>query len=138
MNTTGPYRELTVHRVNPLNDQLKIEVMDKPGAGGACHYYLITLPAKPSKVVDGLPTSPYPTYYEIEFQNGPIAEAGINGLTHEVLLAILLDRLECFQKGEYACIENETARHHLEQALWWLQQRTRDRMARGVEGTSKQ
>jgi hypothetical protein len=33
------------------------------------------------------------------FQNGPIAEVGVNGVTHEVLLAIVADRLRSFQKG---------------------------------------
>ena len=39
--------------------------------------------------------------FEIRFQNGPIAEAGVNGLTHEALLAVLEDRLVGFQSGPY-------------------------------------
>jgi hypothetical protein len=41
-------------------------------------------------------------------------------------------------RGTYACKENACALTHLEEALMWLQKRTRDRMARGVEGTMKQ
>ena len=40
-------------------------------------------------------------------------------------------------RGQYACRENACALTHLEEAMMWLQKRTRDRMARGVEGTHK-
>lgn len=116
-------REINTHKVNPLNDKLAVEVLDEPGAGGACHRYAITLP-------DG-------TFYNVRFQNGPINEAGVNGLTHEALLAILIDRLQCFQKGPYACRENALALTKLDEALLWLCKRTLDRIQRGVEGTSE-
>lgn len=129
MNTTVPYRELTSHKVNPLNDKLTIEVMDKPGAGGAHHDYIISLrPAGPDLL---------PVYYTIRFQNGPINEAGINGISQEALLAIVIDRLQCFQKGPYACRENALALTKIEEAMLWLHKRTLDRMQRGVEGTSE-
>lgn len=38
-------------------------------------------------------------------------------------------------RGKYACRENALALTALEEALMWLQKRTRDRLARGVEGT---
>lgn len=69
------------------------------------------------------------------FQNGPIPESGVNGVTHEVLLAIVADRLRSFQKGPYACKANACALTHIEEAQHWLQQRTIERMRRGVEGT---
>ncbi|KVR99176.1 hypothetical protein WK29_30460 [Burkholderia vietnamiensis] len=69
------------------------------------------------------------------FQNGPIAEAGVNGITQEVLLAIVADRLRSFQAGPYACRENALALTKIEEAQHWLQQRTIARMRRGVEGT---
>lgn len=71
----------------------------------------------------------------ILFQNGPIAENGVNGVTQEVLLAIIIDRLESFQKGPFACRDNAVALTHLETAKLWLFKRTLDRMQRGVEGT---
>ena len=73
----------------------------------------------------------------ILFQNGPIAEdgVGVNGVTHEVLLAIVADRLRSFQQGPYACKANACALTHIEEAMHWLQQRTLERMRRGVEGT---
>ncbi|MCC6800437.1 MAG: hypothetical protein IT325_09980 [Anaerolineae bacterium] len=71
----------------------------------------------------------------ILFQNGPIAEAGVNGVTHEALIAIVIDRLQAFQKGPFACRENALALTKLEEAQHWLHHRTRARMARQVEGT---
>jgi hypothetical protein len=75
--------------------------------------------------------------HTIEFQRGPIGVAGINGLTNEVLLAIVIDRLRCFQTSKYACRENALALTKLEESLHWLEARTRARVFRGVEGTSK-
>lgn len=72
---------------------------------------------------------------DISFQCGPLAEAGINGITHENLLAILIDRLEGFQGGKYATVENQIALDHLRAAQNTLKFRTQLRLARGVEGT---
>jgi hypothetical protein len=120
-------RELTSHKVNPANDKLTVRVLDEPGSGGAHHEYSIEVP-------DGGENSAN-SVYTIRFQNGPIAEAGVNGLTHEALLAILIDRLECFQAGPFANFYNENALGSLKAAQGWLLDRTRSRMERGVEGT---
>lgn len=125
-------RTLDEHKINPANDTLSILVADEPGAGGANHRYEISgieeMP-NPSAAV-GSPAS-----LVILFQNGPIPEAGVNGVTHEVLLAIVADRLRSFQKGPFACKANACALTHIEEAQHWLQQRTIERMRRGVEGT---
>ncbi len=73
----------------------------------------------------------------IEFQYGPILEAGVNGVMDENLLAIVRHRLQEFQKGEFSCRENAIAITKLEEALLWLNKRKADREARGVEGTHK-
>lgn len=117
-------RELTTHKVNGLNDCLKIQVLDEPGPGGAHHAYSIT------------PTVGNALGVRIDFQNGPLQETVYpNGLSQEALLAVIIDRLQCFQAGPYKCRENAIALTHLEDAMHWLQHRTRERMARGVEGT---
>jgi hypothetical protein len=128
-------RQITDHLVAgdlPQN-QIVVEVEDQPGSGGACHAYLI------SGFSAGLnPSIPY--RYDgtlILFQNGPIKEAGLNGVTHEALLAILIDRLRGFAKGPFPSRETSIALTKLEEALFWLQSRTRDRLARGVEGVLK-
>lgn len=118
-------REITTHKINECNEALKIQVLDEPGQGGACHRYVIKFEVK-----DGSREA-----WGIGFQNGPIKEVGVNGITHEALLAILIDRLRGFQSGAYACYENEAALMYLEHALAWLHRRTREREARGVEGT---
>lgn len=119
-------RELTSHLVNGVNKGLRIDVVDEPGPGGAHHEYAIT-------IVDGERVLG-PTW-NIKFQNGPIAEVGTNGLTHEALLAVCIDRLECFQNGPFACAENAVALAHLRLARNSLQARTQRRIAQGVEGT---
>lgn len=117
-------RELHDHKVNPANEKLKIAVLDEPGAGGACHQYAVTDGDLPERV-----------NCVINFQNGPIGEAGVNGVTQEALLAIVIDRLRSFQAGPFVCRENALALTKLEEAQHWLLARTRARMARGVEGT---
>lgn len=119
-------RELTSHKVNGLNEAIRIEVLDEPGQGNACHVYRMTLDGKDT-VID----------QQIHFQNGPILEAGFNGVSNEALLAIVEDRLLGFQSGQFACRENAVALTKLQEAMMWLQKRTRDRMARGVEGTNQ-
>jgi len=69
------------------------------------------------------------------FQNGAIGDVGVNGVTQEVLLSIVADRLRSFQAGPYACPENALALSHVESAQAALHSRTKARVARGVEGS---
>lgn len=132
-------RTLEDFKVNPANDTLKVTVTDEPGAGGACHLYMIEGFDTASNASDpfverhGAPSK----HTTILFQNGPINEKGVNGITHEVLLSIICDRLRSFQAGPFASRENALALTKLEEAQHWLLHRTRARMARGVEGTHK-
>lgn len=73
---------------------------------------------------------------EIQFQEGPIKEHGVNGVCNEDLIAMVICRLEHFQKSEYACRDNALAITKLEEALLWLRKRTIGRENRGVVGTS--
>jgi hypothetical protein len=120
-------RELTGHKINPANDVLRVLVLDEPGSGGANHHYEIQIPTREENCTA--------TTIPVRFQNGPIAEAGVNGLTHEALLAILIDRMEGFQAGPYASHDNQEALDAMRVAQTALQRRTLARMARGVEGT---
>lgn len=72
----------------------------------------------------------------INFQEGPIKEAGINGVMNEDLIAMVIARLEGFQESDFKCKENEMALDKLCEALMWLRRRTTAREQRGVEGTS--
>lgn len=74
---------------------------------------------------------------EVHFQEGPIKEVGVNGVCNEDLIAMVICRLEHFQKGPFACRDNAVAITKLEEALLWLRKRTIGRENRGVEGTSR-
>jgi len=131
-------RTINSHVVNPCNDKIVITTLDEPGSGGAHHKYAAEWPAKEGG--PGFLTSDNGEWHNaciIDFQNGPIAEVGTNGMTQEALLAIVADRLECFQKGPFACRANAIALTKIQEAMMWLQQRTLERMRRGVEGTHK-
>jgi hypothetical protein len=80
-------------------------------------------------------TIPCEPLAEIHFQEGPIKECGVNGVCNEDLIAMVICRLEHFQKGQFACRENALAITKLEEALLWLRKRTMGREQRGVEGT---
>lgn len=129
-------RQLTDHIVegDSANHQVKISVLDEPGQGGAHHRYQVDwydgLKPSTNQINKGCRAECY-----IAFQDGPIKEVGVNGVTHEALLAILIDRMRSFQAGPYSSRGNAIALTHMEEALMWLQQRTRERIKRGVEGT---
>lgn len=69
------------------------------------------------------------------FQEGAIKEVGINGYMNEDLLLMIAVRLEHFQKGEFACEENQKALDCVNEALEHLMARTLRRESEGVEGT---
>ena len=68
-------------------------------------------------------------------QNGAVKESGVNGCQVDTLIEtakIMIEKLnESFQ-----CSENEVAIVYLEEALLALSDRKRNRISRGVEGTS--
>jgi len=134
---THMQRKITSHVINSANEKLTVTVMDEPGSGGANHLYKIKGFNSASN-----PSDPWTNKYRkpathsmILFQNGPINEVGTNGLTHEVLLAIIADRLQGFQAGPYACDANRDALYYVECAIRELHKRTIERRHRGVEGT---
>lgn len=117
--------DVTDHQINELNQAIRIVSYDnKPGDPGFCHYRLIHVTEHTGTLIS-----------EIHFQEGLPSEVGCNGITNEALLAIVIDRLRGFQSGPFACRENALALTKIEEALHWLQARSRDRSARGVEGT---
>lgn len=80
----------------------------------------------------------------INWQNGPLGRDGdrqdANGAFAETVIAAVIQRLHFYQEasqGKFRCRENSIAITKLEEALLWLDKRTRDREARAVEGTHK-
>lgn len=127
-----PERFLHSHKAGGSvgHSRVFIGVIDEPGFGGACHEYSVRLGPHNADAREAIEVA------RIKFQKGPIAEAGLNGLTMESLLAIVIDRLQGFQAGDYSCQENALALARAQEAMHWLHQRTIRRMERGVEGTN--
>jgi hypothetical protein len=73
-------------------------------------------------------------FIKLKFQQGPIAEKGVNGCQIEDVLDILIRRLSGFQLGKFPCNENRIALEHMETGLLWLKYRTSKRISQGVEG----
>ena len=119
-------KTLTDHQINECNQAISVTADDPdPKNGNASHVYKLQWGEKDGRGREVV----------LEFQHGPIKEVGTNGITKEVLLVVLIDRLRGFQSGQHACRENAIALTKLEEAAHWLHSRTKARVARGVEGT---
>jgi hypothetical protein len=118
-------REITTHAVTEADSDIKIIVADERGPGNANHLYVIATDGGKNRTT-------------IKFQEGAIKEVGINGISNEALIAVVMDRLEGFQSGPFKNPENEDALNHLRDAMICLQSRTRRRIAQGTEGLSKE
>lgn len=118
-----------MRKIKNSNENSNVVAADAPGIANAHHEYYIGRVDSPSDI-------PVGEFGFVRFQNGPVQEAGVNGCHHEDLLAILIHRLQCFQMGDFNCRENALALTKLQEALHWLEARTKDRVERGVEGTT--
>lgn len=82
------------------------------------------------------------TGLDITWQNGPLGRGAErqepNGAFVETVIEAARQRIQFFQtasNAKFACRENAIAITKLEEALLWLDKRTRDRERRQVEGT---
>lgn len=118
--TTGPGAPVILE-----TEHTAVYVMDRPvpRAGNACHLYRVR--------GDGL------DLLDVNFQRGPIKEAGVNGVQHIDLLAIVKHRLEDFQRGPFKSDLNATALQHVNRAILADKARTNLRANAGAEGTSR-
>jgi hypothetical protein len=125
-------RELTDHKISKLNrENILVEAVDDPDVDGANHEYRIRVQklAETSEQQDEVIS-----ITNVKFQKGGLADVGVNGLTDQALLAIVLDRMRGFQSGPYSCRDNAIAITKMEEALMWMGRRYADRATRGVEG----
>lgn len=98
----------------------------EPGPGGAYHDYDIYPAEEETEVALAC----------IEFQKGPRKDPNArHGVLDTDLLEIVRDRLRAFCAGEMTNPETERALSHVEAALFHLNQRVEDRIARRVLGT---
>ena len=103
--------------------------MGNPGPGGAHHDYEV-YPADISIMVDPEPLAC------LSFQKGPRKDPNArHGITDQDLLEIVRDRLTAFSNGEMTDPHTQRALSHVEAALFHLNERIEDRIARGVLGT---
>ena len=76
---------------------------------------------------------------EITWQNGPLGRGSDritpNGAFVEGVLLAALGRIQYYQESKFKCRENAIAITKIEEALLWLDSRTRTREERQVEGT---
>ena len=90
---------------------------------------------------DGNPTGGYAsgTGISITWQNGPLGRdeerKEPNGAFVEDVLEICAERLRFYQSSKFRSRENALAITKIEEAILWLNKRTQEREARGVEGT---
>ena len=117
-------REIRTHRDGlGLNDLITITA-DDLGVGGASHNYKLTIEG-------GMESS-------IHFQYGPRNEdSSVAGVTDQAVLAVVIDRMKCFQAGPFGCRENALALTKMEEALHWMRARAEDRQNRGVLGKNE-
>lgn len=59
-----------------------------------------------------------------------------DGTTNEEVLEVLIDRMQYLQE-KFPCRENAIVITNLEESLMWLNKRTTNRQARGVEGKNE-
>lgn len=90
------------------------------------------------------------TGIDIKWQDGPLREqsqamgepsvaiAEPNGAFVEGVISAAIGRLKFYQGGKFRCRENSLAITKLQEALHWLDSRTRERERQGVEGTHAQ
>lgn len=69
-------------------------------------------------------------------QNGPVKENGINGCQVDEIIRTAKMMIEGLQM-QVPCRENAIVLTKLDEALLWLNERTRNRESRQVEGTSQ-
>lgn len=123
-------RTITHHIIPEANTNRTVVATDEPdpSAGGACHEYRIAV--RDSGGGESI-------FWDFAFQHGPVKEYGDNGVTEAQLFAVLIDRYEHFQAGPFASEYNATTLLALKTALDAQHQRTRDRVARNVEGRNQ-
>lgn len=122
-----------------LNDLIRIEPGDDP-----------VNPSITNRTVDSyylfLNAGGWNQFLNVKFQGQPLVEGTPDGGTKynqpkgvscESLIAIVIDRLGSFQRTHLKCEQNDLAIKNLKEALTWLQNKTQERLDRGVEGTNK-
>ena len=81
------------------------------------------------------------TGIDVRWQDGPLGRdedrQEPNGAFVEGVIQAAIQRIEYYQASQFGCRENALALTKLQEAMMWLEERTRGRETRSVEGTHK-
>ena len=105
-------REITTHKVNALNEQLLLQAMDDLDPAGLALRYQVTWTNQRTATPGGL---------VVTFQDGTVDTAGTNGVSNEVLLSIVQDRLTTLQLSPTASSHYAQALTSVKEALFALE-----------------
>lgn len=130
----------TLGHISQLNDYAIIN-MDKIKErkpelfeeSGAMNWEVFERDIRPNFFIYSRPSKNCITF---QMQTGPIKEVGVNGCQVDILIHAarsIIDQLNL----KFPCRENSLALTKLDEAIHWLDARTKDREARGVEGFNK-
>lgn len=112
-----------------LNEKIEITT-DAADESGAAHLYEL--------VIDVGGNGKAKSIGFVQFQKGPrLDPSSTPGATEAALLAVLIDRMEGFQAGPYACRENAIQLTKLQECMHWTRHRADERARRGVLGKSE-
>ena len=113
-------------------DDLKLMYPDKFNESGAMDYKWFEKDIRPNNFI-------YVRHdvnsLSFTIQNGPVKEQGINGCQVDTIIEAAKLIIEGLNKN-FPCRENAMAITKLDEALMWLEKRTKDRENRNVEGKS--
>lgn len=118
-----PKRTIRQHKCPGLNDAIEVSAVGEPGVGTASYKYRVQVTTDSNGEFS----------ITIPFQEMPIKEYGPEGLTDEVLLAIVLDRFSAYQQSSLACDAFKNASRFINQALDELKLRRIERRQKGKE-----
>jgi len=78
------------------------------------------------------------TGFRIVWQHGPLGRGAErrepNGAFVEDVLHVVEQRIQFYQSTKFSCRENALALTHIQEAIHWLEHRTKERERREVEG----
>jgi putative transcriptional regulator len=90
----------TIH----VDTALEVMSMDRPGPGGLCHKYEFFASQEDGM---GMPVG------AIHFQEGRVSEVGVNGVQHEAILSVMIDRLRTLYSSRKATEKEKCALMYL-------------------------
>lgn len=132
-------RQLTLHQVEGLGTQIKIDVKDEPSHAHCCHRYELSGFDTISNPSIDLPHDRVkPTdHVTIFLQQDAVQHRGRNGVTMEALIAICADHLMGLQSGPFSTPGNAEVLEHLLKSLEIMKTNTAKSVSLGVHGTGQ-